>query len=84
VEPGGSAGSVLKVSRARLAEMADFRALRFLILEGGLALWANALRLGIAGPAAEFGVTDGAVFTEMTGDGEIVHSADGSVVHWRR
>ncbi|HUN56934.1 MAG TPA: hypothetical protein VMU41_02375 [Candidatus Binataceae bacterium] len=84
VEPGGPAGGVLKVRRARLAVMANFRALRFLVLEGGLALWADTLRLGIAGPATQLGVTDGAVIAEMTGDGEIIHSADGSVVHWRR
>ena len=68
--------------RARLAVMAHFRALRFLVLEGSLALWADTLRLGVAGPAAELDVTDGAVITEMAGDGEIIHSADGGVVHW--
>jgi hypothetical protein len=84
VKTGGSAGSVLKVRRACFAKMANLGALGFLVLEGSLALCANALRLGVAGPAAELGVTDGAVITEMTGDGEIVHSADGSIVHWRR
>lgn len=81
---GGPAGGVLKVRRARFAKVANLRALWFLILKGSLALWAYTLGLGVAGPAAELHVTDRAVITKMAGNGEIVHSADGSIVHWRR
>jgi len=49
---GGSAGSVLKLSSAGLAKVPNFRSLRLLVLEGDMALRANALWLGIAGPAA--------------------------------
>ena len=79
---GGSAGDVLKVSRAGLAVMADLGALRFLILKGCLALRTYTLRLGVAGTAAQFDEADGAVFAKMARDGEIIHSADGSIVHW--
>jgi hypothetical protein len=79
---GGSAGDVLKVSRASLAVMADLGALRFLILKRRLALRTNTLGLGVAGSAAQFDVADGAVFAKMARNGEIIHSADGSNVHW--
>jgi hypothetical protein len=79
---GGSAGDVLKVSRASLAVMADLGALWFLILKRCLALRTNTLGLGIAGTAAQFDVADGAVFAKMARDGKIIHSADGSNVHW--
>jgi hypothetical protein len=82
VVTGGSAGDVLKVSRTGLAVMADFGALGFLILEGQLALRTYTLGLGVAGAAAQLDVTDDPVFATMAGDGEIIHSADGSIVHW--
>jgi hypothetical protein len=62
--------------------MANLRALRLLVLERDLALRTNTLRLGVAGSAAKLDVPDVAVFAEMAGNGEIIHSADGSVVHF--
>ncbi|MGA2411711.1 MAG: hypothetical protein ABSG46_15160 [Candidatus Binataceae bacterium] len=79
---GGSAGNVLKVSSASLAKMPNFRALRLLVLEGYMALRANALGLRIAGLANELDVADGLIFAKMAGHGEIIHSADGSIVHF--
>jgi hypothetical protein len=79
---GGFAGDVLKVSRTSLAVMANLGALRFLVLEGNLTLRTNTLRLGVAGAPAQFGVADDPVFAKMAGHGEIIHSADGSIVHF--
>lgn len=82
VVTGGSAGSVLKVSSASLTKVPNFRSLRLLVLKGYMALRANAVGLRIAGLAAELDVTDRPVFAKMAGDGEIIHSADGSIVHF--
>jgi hypothetical protein len=68
---------VLKVSRAVLTKVPHFRALRFLVLENGLAARANALRLGETCPASHFDVTDSSIGAEMPGDRKIIDNANG-------
>ena len=76
---------VLKVTSAFAAVVPDARPLWFPILELGLALGTEALRLGIARPAHELDVTHGSVAAEMAGDGEIINGADsGWVCHFLR
>jgi len=59
------------------AIMPHARSLRLLIAERCLALRANTLWFGIAGSARKLDVTHRSVVTEMAGDWEIVHRADG-------
>ena len=65
------------MSRAVLTKMPHFRALRFLVLEDGLALGTNALRLSEARPARHFDIADSSIGAEMPGDREIIDNANG-------
>jgi hypothetical protein len=68
---------VLKVSRAVLAKVPHFGALRLLVLEGGLAGGADALRLGEPSPTRHFDIADSSIGAEMPGDREIIDNANG-------
>lgn len=74
---GAPPARVLKVSRAVLAKVPHFGALRLLVLEDGLASRANALGLGEAGPARHFDIADSSIGAEMPGDREIIDNANG-------
>jgi hypothetical protein len=65
------------VSRAVLTKVPHFRALRLLVLENGLTLWANALRLSETRPAAHFNIADSSIGAEMPGNWEIIDNANG-------
>jgi hypothetical protein len=70
------------VRRAFAFIMPHARSLRLPVLEGGLALRAYALVLGMAAPAHQFDVANCSVVAEMPGDRKIVHSADGWIRHF--
>ena len=67
----------LRLRRAVLAEVPNFRAQRFAVLECDVAMRALALRLDAPGAARQPGVAHSAIDAEMSGDREVVHSANG-------
>jgi len=69
--------SVLKVSRAVLAKVPHFRALRLLVLEDDLTSRANTLWLSEARPARHFDIADSSIGAEMPGDREVIDNANG-------
>jgi len=63
--------------RAVTAMMPRFGRLRLLVLKGGLALGACALRLRMSRTAAQLDEAHRSVIAEMPGNREVVHSANG-------
>jgi hypothetical protein len=76
---------VLKVRRAVLTKVPHFRALRFLVLKGGLTLRTGALRLRHTSAARHFDVAHGSIGAEMSSDGEVIDDAGrGRIFHFLR
>jgi hypothetical protein len=74
----------LEVTGAFATVVPNAGALRLLILEGGLALCADALGPGVAGAARQFDVTHGSITAEMAGNGEIIDGTDVGCFHFVR
>ena len=80
-----AARRLLKVSRARVVSVSDFRTQRLLILERNVAFRTNSLRLWLPWAARQLDIVDDAVTAQMGGDGKIVDGADlGGVFHFLR
>lgn len=73
----GNRRAGLKMIHAVTAVAPRPRRSRFLILKSGLALRACALGLGLSGAAHQLDITNGSVRAEMSGDREIIDSANG-------